>query len=220
MLFQSQEFVLLLLPITLALYYLFADRPRARQTILVVASLVFYGWWDARFVPLLLGHCTVAWAGPKLAKLTGRRVLVDIAIALQFLSLATFKYTGFLVANLEQTLGRTRFGSALPIAAGPRTDQDRSNVCIVASFVEVVQVQGIVANLVNVLGEEGPLSDLEFEDEDDRSDDDDRVDSAPHARNCEFEIDRACVVRQDTLKDVGLLEPCISLSSGEVKIVL
>jgi D-alanyl-lipoteichoic acid acyltransferase DltB (MBOAT superfamily) len=104
MLFQSQEFVLLLLPVTLALYYLFADRPRARQAILILSSLVFYGWWDARFVPLLIAHCTVAWAGPKLAQITGRRAFIDAAIALQFLSLATFKYSNFVIVNVEQIL--------------------------------------------------------------------------------------------------------------------
>ena len=105
MLFQSQEFVLFLLPITLALYYAFADRPIARQLTLILASLVFYGWWDARFVPLLLGHCAVAWAGPKLAQRTGRRAFIDIAIALQLMSLGLFKYTTFLFANVEQLLG-------------------------------------------------------------------------------------------------------------------
>ena len=68
------------------------------------ASLVFYGWWDARFVPLLLAHCTVAWAGPVLARKTGRRGFIDAAVTLQFLSLAIFKYTNFLVANIEQAL--------------------------------------------------------------------------------------------------------------------
>lgn len=105
MLFQSQEFILALLPITLALYYAFADRPLARQTTLVVASLVFYGWWDARFVPLLLVHCAIAWAGPVLAQRTGRRAFIDLAIALQFLSLAFFKYSNFIVANVEALTG-------------------------------------------------------------------------------------------------------------------
>jgi len=43
MLFQSQQFILVLLPIALALYYAFADRPTARQATLVIVSLVFYG---------------------------------------------------------------------------------------------------------------------------------------------------------------------------------
>ena len=90
MLFQSQEFVLLLLPITLALYYALADRPMARQAILVIASLVFYGWWDARFVPLLLGALRRRLGRAETRhKRTGRRVFIDVAIALQFISLAT-----------------------------------------------------------------------------------------------------------------------------------
>ena len=65
MLFNSQPFVLLFLPIVLGLYYA-ARGVRARQVVLVLASLVFYGYWDWRFVPALvaltfaeLGCCAV-----------------------------------------------------------------------------------------------------------------------------------------------------------------
>ncbi len=61
MLFNSQVFILAFLPCVLALYYLAAERRWLRQAVLVAASLVFYGWWDVRFVPLLIGLTLVNW---------------------------------------------------------------------------------------------------------------------------------------------------------------
>ena len=52
MLFQSQVYVLAFLPLTVALYYAVAGSAAARQWVLIAASLVFYGWWDPRFVIL------------------------------------------------------------------------------------------------------------------------------------------------------------------------
>ena len=52
MLFQSQFYVLVFLPAVTLIYYAVAGSPRARQWVLVVASLVFYGWWDVRLVAL------------------------------------------------------------------------------------------------------------------------------------------------------------------------
>ena len=54
MLFQSQGFILIFLPLAVAAYYAVAGSERARQAVLITASLVFYGWWDARF--LILGQ--------------------------------------------------------------------------------------------------------------------------------------------------------------------
>ena len=52
MLFQSQFYVLVFLPVGAALYYSVAGSACARQWFLILLSIVFYGWWDARFVAL------------------------------------------------------------------------------------------------------------------------------------------------------------------------
>src|SRR5438309_120306 len=54
MLFQSQFYVLVFLPLTVALYYAAARSAAARQWVLITASLFFYGWWDPRFIILVL----------------------------------------------------------------------------------------------------------------------------------------------------------------------
>lgn len=44
MLFHSQEFILLFLPVAVGVYYALARRQIAREWWLIFASLVFYGW--------------------------------------------------------------------------------------------------------------------------------------------------------------------------------
>ena len=56
MLFNSYLFLLLFLPVTLTIYYLFgATRMRAAAVWLSLSSFVFYGWWNPQFVCLLAG---------------------------------------------------------------------------------------------------------------------------------------------------------------------
>ena len=53
MLFNSPEF-LLFLPIVFGLYWFVTQRSlKAQNLLLLVASYVFYGWWDWRFLGLI-----------------------------------------------------------------------------------------------------------------------------------------------------------------------
>jgi len=101
MLFQSQGFVLVFLPIALACYYAAAGSAVLRQWLLISASLVFYGWWDVRFVPLLVGQVGATWVLARLHERYERNALLHLGIALNLLSLATFKYLDFLLGSLQ-----------------------------------------------------------------------------------------------------------------------
>lgn len=105
MLFQSQIFILVFLPAALALYYLGANRLALRQWVLVAASLVFYGWWDARFIPLLVGQITLTWLLAKAQEHTGKRAFLVAGIVLNLLSIGTFKYLDFLIGSAETLTG-------------------------------------------------------------------------------------------------------------------
>ena len=54
MLLNSYSFLLVFLPVVVVLYWLI-PRGYPRLLFLIVASLVFYGLWDWRYIPLLLG---------------------------------------------------------------------------------------------------------------------------------------------------------------------
>ncbi|MCX8083505.1 MAG: MBOAT family protein, partial [Calditerrivibrio sp.] len=64
MLFNSHEFIFLFLPISLVVYFIL-NRLRltlASKTWLVVMSLIFYSWWDVKYLPLILGSMTFNYA--------------------------------------------------------------------------------------------------------------------------------------------------------------
>jgi len=105
MLFQSQGFILIFLPLAVASYYVAAGSERARHAVLIAASLVFYGWWDARFIPLLVGQITVTWLLAWAHKRTGHAAFLYCGIVLNLASLATFKYLDFLLGSAEALTG-------------------------------------------------------------------------------------------------------------------
>jgi D-alanyl-lipoteichoic acid acyltransferase DltB (MBOAT superfamily) len=105
MLFHSQAFILGFLPIVLAAYYGVARYAQPREWVLLLASLVFYAWWDVRFLPLLLGQCTLTWAASELHRRTGHRGWLWTGVILNLLSLAFFKYTAFLVSTVAALSG-------------------------------------------------------------------------------------------------------------------
>lgn len=117
MLFQSQSYILLFLPAVILLYYAVAGSAPARQWVLIGASLVFYAWWDIRFVPLLVGQVTMTWLLAVLHERTGRRALLVAGIVINLTSLGTFKYLDFLLSSLEAAthISFARANIVLPI---------------------------------------------------------------------------------------------------------
>jgi alginate O-acetyltransferase complex protein AlgI len=105
MLFQSQGFALIFLPLAVASYYLAARSAAARQYVLIAASLVFYGWWDARFIILLVGQisasCLLAWIAARI----GKNWPLYAGVVLNLAALATFKYLDFLLASVQALIG-------------------------------------------------------------------------------------------------------------------
>jgi alginate O-acetyltransferase complex protein AlgI len=104
MLFNSHLFLLAFLPLSVALYRLIPNRDAVRVWYLVAVSLVFYGYWDVSFVPLLVVSVLGNWGLSKLYQASGRRLVPATGIALNLASLAYFKYAAFLVANLNLAL--------------------------------------------------------------------------------------------------------------------
>ncbi|HQR11407.1 MAG TPA: MBOAT family O-acyltransferase [Casimicrobiaceae bacterium] len=103
MVFASPIFLFLFLPLMLAAYFAL---PRSwRNGVLLVASLVFYAWGEARYLPLIVGSVAFNWfmgrsiggsADPR-----ARRRWLAAAIAGNLLALALFKYANFTVANVN-----------------------------------------------------------------------------------------------------------------------
>lgn len=97
---------MLFLPIVFLLYW-FVFRPRRWQNLfLVVASYIFYGWWDWRFLLLIAftSFCSYG-SGLLIARHEGKRKIQKAVsasnIILNLLILGVFKYYNFFMDNLE-----------------------------------------------------------------------------------------------------------------------
>lgn len=135
MVFSSLEFIFVFLASVLAVYYLVP--PKARNIVLLLFSLVFYGWGEPVYVFLMIATITVDYicgyiigrdldSKPKRAKVT---LIVSIMINLALLGV--FKYYDFFAGTLNSLLGRGVFptlGLTLPIGISFYTFQALSYV--------------------------------------------------------------------------------------------
>lgn len=103
MVFASPIFLFLFLPLTLAAYFAFPRR--WRNGVLLVASLAFYAWGEARYLPLIVGSVAFNWfmgrAIGSTEDTTVRRRWLGVAIAGNLAALMVFKYANFAVANVN-----------------------------------------------------------------------------------------------------------------------
>lgn len=115
MLFNSIDFTVFL-PIVFLLYWLLANKNlRLQNALIVLASYVFYGWWDWRFLSLILFSTLVDFTiGRKLkneGSKTKRKILLWTSIFVNIGFLGFFKYANFFLDNFKSAF--SFFGSAI-----------------------------------------------------------------------------------------------------------
>ena len=104
MAFSSMAFLFAFLPLCLLCYFLIPARFRAgRNFVLLVFSLMFYAWGGLRLLPVLLASCVLNWGAALLAApgRKHRKAVFLAALVLNIGMLGYFKYTGFLLNNLQ-----------------------------------------------------------------------------------------------------------------------
>ncbi len=124
MLFNSQLFLLVFLPLVCAAYWLLARRlPSGHpifRALLLTASLVFYAYFDIRLLPLLLASIVINYLATNAIAAGGadRRTILVGTIALNLLVLAGFKYFNFFAETLLTLAGQDHrpFDIVLPLA--------------------------------------------------------------------------------------------------------
>ena len=104
MLFNSLDF-LFFLPIVFLLYW-FVFRGRKPQNLFIlIASYVFYGWWDYRFLALIAFTTLYSFfSGIAIEKVTSKskkRVISTSCIIINLLILGVFKYYNFFIDNIN-----------------------------------------------------------------------------------------------------------------------
>ncbi len=105
MLFDSPIYIVFLV-VVVALYWRLAHR--GQNVLLLGASYLFYGWWDWRFLGLILVStvvdyvCALAIAGSDVPR--RRKSLLAFSLTLNLLFLGFFKYFNFFIDTLHPAL--------------------------------------------------------------------------------------------------------------------
>jgi alginate O-acetyltransferase complex protein AlgI len=101
MLFNSPEFIYFFLPFAIAGWWGLnaLQREQDAQRFVILCSIYFYGWWDTRYVPLLVGNAIGNfYLGQVIAK-TRSRALLIVGLVYNIGLLGYFKYADFLLEN-------------------------------------------------------------------------------------------------------------------------
>ena len=112
MVFSSHLFVFVFLPLLIVLYFLIPARFRhLRNNLLLLFSLVFYGWSRPKYLLILFASILINWlAGVLISRKQGqegkkyRTIILIITVAMNCLIFGYFKYTDFVIQNLNRFL--------------------------------------------------------------------------------------------------------------------
>lgn len=119
MLFSSLVFLLLFLPITLLAYYIIPNR-MYRNVVLLIVSLVFYGWAEPKLIILMFALLLINYfLAIILDRFTGKMRLFWLLIVI-FIDLGTlfyYKYFNFTLENINY-LFNTSFSSSVVLPIG------------------------------------------------------------------------------------------------------
>ncbi len=111
MLFSSESFVFIFLPIVFGVY-LFVARYTGRTTVfgwLAVCSLFFYAYWNPPYLTLLLGSILVNYLIGRALMSRRSRPLLITGVVFNLAIIGVFKYFGFFVGSVN-----TVFAASLP----------------------------------------------------------------------------------------------------------
>lgn len=116
MLFNSTVFLLFAL-VFFATWRLLRGRKKARLAFLIVASFFFYGWWNWRYVFLLLYTGLIDFsAGLLMGRYPARKKLwLVLSLCGNVGALATFKYLGFVTGSVNTGLALVGWHFRLPV---------------------------------------------------------------------------------------------------------
>ena len=134
MLFSSNEFLFLFLPLSLLLYFI--TPIRARNLVLFTVSLIFYGWGEPLYVFLMVFAIISNYLFGFLIERQRenekrRKRLLVLSVAVNLATLGFFKYIDFIIINLAHIpflSGLSPLGIALPIGISFYTFQSMSYV--------------------------------------------------------------------------------------------
>lgn len=119
MLFSSIPFLYYFLPSVLILYFLAPQK--LKNTVLLISSLVFYGWGEPKYVIMMVASIIIGFVSGLLIEATNekskKKLIITINIIINLGFLGFFKYSNFFIENFNSVTGLSLklLNVALPI---------------------------------------------------------------------------------------------------------
>ncbi len=119
MLFSGIPFLYYFLPVVLILYYIAPKK--LKNTVLMLSSLVFYGWGEPKYVVLMVASIIIGYVSGLLIEAKNnkrdKKIILFISVFINLGFLAYFKYADFFIENFNSVtgLGVPLLRIALPI---------------------------------------------------------------------------------------------------------
>ena len=119
MLFSSIPFLYYFLPSVLILYFLAPKK--LKNTVLLISSLVFYGWGEPKYVIMMVASIIIGFVSGLLIEATNekskKKLIITINIIINLGFLGFFKYSNFFIENFNSVTGLSLnlLNVALPI---------------------------------------------------------------------------------------------------------
>lgn len=118
MVFSSLPFIFVFLPITLILYFIVGRK--YKNIVLLLASLVFYSWGEPVYIVLMIFSSVVDYSHGRLMEKfpTKKKIFLVSSIVVNLSLLGIFKYSGFILANINGLLNTSFDVSFLSLPIG------------------------------------------------------------------------------------------------------
>ncbi|MCI8501127.1 MAG: MBOAT family protein [Oscillospiraceae bacterium] len=121
MVFSSVTFLYVFLPLVMLVYY--AAPKQLKNLLILVSGVLFYAWGEPVYVCLMLFTTLVDYtAGRLIARFEerpkARLACMVTAVSVNLLLLCIFKYSSFVIANLNQVFGLSLIDPKLPLPIG------------------------------------------------------------------------------------------------------
>ncbi len=118
MIFNSLSFLVFFFIVFFCYWFLLKNNLKLQNIFLLICSYVFYGWWDWRFLSLLIGSSLIDYAiGLQMGKSTDkskRKKLLLISLISNLGTLFFFKYYNFFIESFAEVVTALGFTPNIP----------------------------------------------------------------------------------------------------------
>jgi len=150
--FSSLTFIYFFLPIVLISYFIVPMK--AKNIIILISGIIFYAWGEPFYIIIMLFSTAIDYTAGRLIhkfdkKEKMRVIFLCVSVCMNIGLLAVFKYSSFLITNINGLLGTNIFDPKLPLPIGISFYTFQSMSYTIDLFMRKIKVQKSVISFTS-----------------------------------------------------------------------